>query len=78
MEKLIEVLRAAKPQADIAEILAANDLYGQGIIDSMDIMVILDEACAAFNFEIDVANVQREDFQTLESIYALIRRCGGV
>jgi acyl carrier protein len=77
MEKLIEALKSAKPETDIEDILAAKDLYGQGIIDSLDILVILDEINAAFGIEIGGSDVRREDFMTVESLYRLVQRHGG-
>ncbi len=77
MERLIETLKQAKPETDIEDILAAKDLYGQGIVDSLDILVILDEINAAFSIAISGATVRREDFMTVESLYRLIQRHGG-
>ena len=78
MDKLIDVIMLAKPETDIRDFLNAADLYGEGVIDSLDIMVILDEICAAFCIEITGADIRREDFMTVESIFALIKRKGGV
>jgi acyl carrier protein len=77
MEKLIEVLKLAKPETEIADFLNARDLYGQGIIDSYDILVMLDEINAAYGIEICGADLRREDFMTVESLHALVKRCGG-
>jgi acyl carrier protein len=76
MEKLIEVFKQVKPEADIEIILAATDLYGQGIIDSLDIIVLADEICAAFDIEISGAEISRKDFMTVNSIYEMIKRHG--
>ena len=78
MEKLIETLKLAKPETDIEDFLTAVDLYGQGVIDSLDITVIIDEINAAFDIEIGAADLRHEDFMTVDSIYALINRHGGV
>ena len=78
MEKLLEVLKLSKPETDIEAFLSADDLYGQGVIDSFDIIVILDEINAAFSTEINTADLRREDFMTVESVYMLIKRHGGV
>jgi acyl carrier protein len=77
MEKLIATLQSAKPETDIEDILAAKDLYGQGLVDSLDILVILDELNAAFGIEIGGSEVRREDFMTVESLCRLVQRCGG-
>ena len=78
MEKLIEILKLAKPETDIEDILNATDLYGQGVIGSLDIFVIIDEINAAFNIEIGAEDMSRKDFMTVESLYALIVRKGGI
>lgn len=77
MDKLIEVLKISKPETDIEAFLSAKDLYGQGVIDSLDIIVIIDEICDAFNINIDAADLSREDFMTVENIYGLVKRYGG-
>jgi acyl carrier protein len=74
LEKLIEIFKAVKPETDIETILAATDLYGQGIIDSLDIVVLADEICAAFDIEISGAGISRKDFMTAKSIYEMIER----
>ncbi len=78
MEKLTEVFKLAKPETDIETILSATDLYGQGIIDSFDIMVLVDEICAAFDIEITGASISRKDFMTAQSICEMIERHVGV
>ena len=62
-EKLYEVLQIAKPTADIEVLKNARDLYGQGIIDSFDILVIVDEINYAFEIEIKGADIARDYFQ---------------
>jgi acyl carrier protein len=74
MDKLIEIFKEIKSETDIETILAATDLYGQGIIDSLDIVVLADEICAAFDIEITGASMSRKDFMTVKSIYAMIER----
>ncbi len=77
MEKLIEVIKLAKPEADIDDMLSSKDLYGYGLIDSLDILVLVDEINAAYGIEIGGADLRREDFRTLDNIYAMVKRCGG-
>jgi acyl carrier protein len=78
MEKLLDVLHIAKPTADIQTLKNAKDLYGQGIIDSFDILVIIDEINAAFGTHITGAGFSRSEFRTVESIYEMVKRHGGV
>ncbi len=77
MEKLIQVMLNAKPEADINDLLSSQDLYGDGLIDSLDILVIVDEINAEFDLDIGGASLRREDFLTVESLFAMVKRCGG-
>jgi acyl carrier protein len=75
MDKLLKALLAAKPVVDTDTLLQSQDLYGDGILDSFDILTIIDELRAVF--EIDISGIRRDDFVTVESIRELVRRCGG-
>ena len=74
MDKLIEVFKLSKPQTDINLLLKSTDLYGQGLIDSFDILIIMDEICIAYGIAINGADLHREDFKTMNSLYAMIKR----
>jgi acyl carrier protein len=70
----LEALRLAKPTLDAETWKSAEDLYGKGLIDSFDILVILDELNAAFNMNLTANDFSRADFRTVESIYAMVQR----
>ncbi len=74
MEKLLEALRLAKPTVDIETMKTSTDLYGQGIIDSFDILVIIDEINAAFGTNITGTSFSRKEFSTVDSIYEMVKR----
>ena len=74
MEKLLRVLELSKPGVSVSDFLEATDLYGQGILDSFDIIVILDEINAAFNIDIGAADFKRADFMTVSSIMDMVGR----
>ncbi len=74
MDKLLEALRLAKPTVDIETLKASADLYGQGVIDSFDILVIIDEINAAFGTNITGAGFSRKEFRTVDSIYEMVKR----
>jgi acyl carrier protein len=76
-ERLLNVLTAAKPVIDAETFLNSEDLYGEGILDSLDILIAIDELCAEYGAKIDFADFSREDFKTVAAIYELVRRCGG-
>ncbi|MDR1705738.1 MAG: phosphopantetheine-binding protein [Clostridiales bacterium] len=78
MEKLLEALRLAKPTVDLETLKKSKDLYGQGIIDSFDILVIIDEINAAFGTHITGAGFSRNEFRTVDSIYEMVKKHDGV
>lgn len=74
MELLIETLKLVKPEVSIEDMLASKDLYGEGLIDSLDILSIIEEINAAFDIEIGGDELSRKDFMSVDSIYALVQR----
>jgi acyl carrier protein len=77
MEKLLEVLLAAKPVTDAKTLLEAKDLYGEGVFDSLDIIIVVNELNAAYGTSIGAADFTREDFMTPADILMLVERHGG-
>lgn len=77
MDELLKVLSLAKPTLDIEILKNAHDLYGQGYIDSYDILIIIDELNAAFGIEITGNGFSRADFRTVNSLFELVKRFGG-
>jgi acyl carrier protein len=74
MEKLLTILTGSKPGVDAETFSKSQDLYGEGIIDSFDILIIIDELCAEYGIEIGAADFEREDFRSVTTIYALVQR----
>ena len=77
MDKLLEVILAAKPTITAEMLLGAKDLYGEGILDSLDIIVLVSELNAEYGLKIGVADFTRADFMTVDYILALVKRRGG-
>ncbi len=77
MERLLTVLKLVKPQSDIEDLITSKDLYGQGFLDSLDIIQIVEEINEEFGIEIGGRNMTRNDFLTVESMYEMIKRHGG-
>jgi acyl carrier protein len=77
MEKLLEVILSAKPVIDAETLLEAKDLHGEGILDSLDIIIIVSELNAVYGISIGPAGFTREDFMTVADILALVERHGG-
>jgi acyl carrier protein len=77
MERLIQVILRSKSTLEEDDLLASKDLYGDGILDSVDILVVIDELCAEYGFEIGATAFSREDFMSVEAVYAMVKRLGG-
>jgi acyl carrier protein len=77
MEQLIKVILQSKSTLDEGELLRSQDLYGKGLLDSFDILVIIEELCVEYGFEISASDFSREDFMSVETIYEMVKRFGG-
>lgn len=74
MEKLLELLKRVKPGVDW---LACTDLVDAGVLDSLDIVAILAEIESAYGVEIDPDDIDPDNFQSAQSIYAMVQRTVG-
>ena len=70
MEELIQILQQVKPDVDFAEETALID---DGILESFDIIAIVNEINDAFDVEITVAHLKPENFNSAEAIWNLIQ-----
>jgi acyl carrier protein len=77
MERLIEVILQSKSTLDKSELVASGDLYGDGILDSLDILAVIDEICAEYGFKIGAGDFTRADFMSVETICEMVKRLGG-
>lgn len=55
--------------------LGESKLISDGILDSLDIMNLIMELESVFDIEIDPEDVLSENFESVESIVALIEKC---
>ena len=69
MDKLMEILRELKPEADIKENTALVD---DGILDSLDIIELVDRIAEVYGIEIDPDDIDPDNFATAEKILELI------
>lgn len=69
MDQLLELLEDIKPDADFQ---GRTDLVSSGALKSFDIMMLITEIGDEFDVEIPVEKVVPENFESLESIMALI------
>lgn len=54
--------------------MAETDLVGHGVLDSIAIVTLVGEISDAFDVEISPVDIVPENFKTVETIYALIKR----
>ena len=71
MEKMMEILKGIRPDVDFAN---EKKLIDDGVLDSFDIISIVSEFCDAFDVEIDVEDLEPENFNTVEAMYELIQK----
>ena len=65
MEELLQILRKVKPGVDFE---GKTDLFESGVLDSMTIVML------AADIDIQVTEIVPENFNSAESILAMIRR----
>lgn len=68
-EKIIEMILDINPFVDISE---NTNLISEEIIDSLGIMVLIEELEKEFEIEIDMSEIELKDFSNIESIIKLI------
>lgn len=71
MHKLVEILTEVRPDVDFE---SETELFDQGILDSFDIVSIISELNDAFDINIRVHDLSGENFNSLVSIEALVKR----
>ena len=71
MEQLLEILRRMHPDVDFE---SNDDLIGEGVLDSLDIVTLITEINTAFDVSIPAEEVIPENFNSAEAIYAMIER----
>ena len=71
MEKLLEILKEIHPDVDFS---TEEDLIGDGILDSLDIVTLITEINSVFDVSIPAEEILPENFCSADAIYALIER----
>ena len=73
-EKLLEILTELCPGVDFEHETALID---DGLVDSLDIVSIVTELMDAFDVEINVDDLQPENFNSVDAMVDLIERARG-
>ena len=71
MEQLLEILKQLHPDVDFA---LEEDLIGDGILDSLDIVTIVTEIYDKFDVAIPAEEVIPENFNSAKALMQLIER----
>ena len=71
METLLNILKSMHPDVDFT---AEDDLIGNGVLDSLDIVTLITEINAEFDISIPAEEILPENFNSAEAIYAMIER----
>ena len=71
MNTLYKILQSLHPDVDFH---AEQDLIGEGILNSLDIVALITEINSEFDVNIPVEEILPENFSSAEAIYALIQR----
>lgn len=71
MEELIDILEEIKPGVDWEK---ETDLIGDHILDSLKIVQLVGALNDEFDIEITPIDIVPENFKTVETIYAMVKR----
>lgn len=72
MDKLIEILKNIRPDIDFEN--NEDALIDDGILDSFDVVSIISELDDVFGVQIKINELVPENFNTVESIWALVQK----
>ena len=71
MEELMRILGVLHPDVDFN---TADDLIGDGVLDSLDIVTLITEINSAYDVSIPAEEILPENFRSAKAIYDLITR----
>ncbi len=71
MDKLLEILKGIRPDVDFEN---ETELIDEGILDSFDVVSIISEIDDAFGVQIRINELEPENFNSAEAIWALIQK----
>ena len=71
MEKLLQILEGLHPDVDFLQV---EDLYEEGILDSLDMVRLVTEINREFDLSVPAEELRPENFQNVKTIFAMIER----
>jgi len=72
-QKIIDILKEIRPEFDFTE---KTDFIEQGMLDSFDIVSLVSSLDEQFGISIDGLDILPENFSSIESIIALLKKNG--
>ncbi len=73
MKTVAEILKDIRPEFDFT---TSKDFVADGVLDSFDIVTLVAAIEKTYGVSIDGVDLVPENFQNLETIAALLRKCG--
>ncbi len=70
MEKLLEILQGIRPDVDFVN---EKSLIDDGILDSFDVVSIISELDDAFDVQVRITELDPDNFNSAEAIWALVQ-----
>ncbi|MBB5225267.1 acyl carrier protein [Treponema ruminis] len=71
MDELLEILKEAKPEVDFS---TEKALIDNGVLDSFDVVQLVMKLNEEFDIEIGAEEITPENFNSADSIWAMIER----
>ena len=72
-DKIVEILTDLRPEFDFSENV---NFIEEGMLDSFDMVSLVDELESQFNIKINGTDVIAENFSSLDKIEALVKKSG--
>lgn len=73
MKSLAEILKEIRPEFDFT---TSRDFISDGMLDSFDMVTLVSTLDKTYGISIQGTDIVPENFQNLETIGALLERCG--
>lgn len=75
MNRILEILQELRPDSDFQR---NEDFIANQLLDSFDVISLNSELEDEFNVKIPNSELIPENYQNIESIACLIKKCGGI
>lgn len=75
MENILNMLNNLNPGVDFGQ---SNDFFSDNLLDSFDFMRLVAQIEELYGIEIDVEQIDENNFRNLESIKQVIMQSGGI